>query len=171
MLHDCILLNHGSRYIYMQPCLVHSTKLCRVPLVRLGNQEWPEERTTDGNTAHVYGKNVFVWLPTDTASTQYELLPFVFISCIHFGKIEVAYRHHGPASYGSAWCSCTLESHILPNISPCYYQGVQLTHVDELYGECNRTARACTHSGYQALLSDFFERLGMRLGADPPTLT
>ena len=29
----------------------------------------------------------------------------------------------------------------------------QLTYLDKLYGECNRTARACVNSGYQALFS------------------
>ena len=37
-------------------------------------------------TAHLYGKCVFVWLPTDTASTHVRVLPFVFVPRIHFGK-------------------------------------------------------------------------------------
>ena len=40
----------------------------------------------------------------------------------------------------------------------------QLTYLDELYGECNGTARACVNSGYQALFSPITERLGTRLG-------
>jgi len=55
---------------------------------------------------HVYGKDVFVWLPTGT----YVYLLFVFVPHIHFGKAEVAYHHHGLASYSSAQCSYTLES-------------------------------------------------------------
>ena len=51
---------------------------------------------------------------TDTAGTQYEFLQFVFIPRIHFGKAQLA-------SDGSAWCSCTLESYIIPNTSLCYY--------------------------------------------------
>ena len=39
----------------------------------------------------------------------------------------------------------------------------QLMYLDELYGECNGTARACVNSGYQALFSPFTEHLGMRL--------
>ena len=39
----------------------------------------------------------------------------------------------------------------------------QLTYLDELYGECNGTARACVNSGYQALFSPITERLGTRL--------
>jgi len=60
----------------------------------LENQEWPEGQTTDGNTACLYGKDLFVWLMTDTAGTQCEFLQFVFIPRIHFGKAEVAYHHH-----------------------------------------------------------------------------
>ena len=45
----------------------------------------------------------------------------------------------------------------------CHYLHVQLTYLNELYGECNGTARACTKSGHQVLLSDFFECLGMRI--------
>ena len=55
---------------------------------------------------HVYGKDVFVLLPTDTCV----YLLFVFVPHIHFGKAEVAYRHHGLVSYSSARCSYTLES-------------------------------------------------------------
>ena len=34
----------------------------------------------------------------------------------------------------------------------------QLTYLDELYGECNGTARTCVNSGYQALFSPITER-------------
>jgi len=50
---------------------------------------------------HVYGKDVFIWLPTDTAAGQvrtYEFLPLVFVPHIHFGKAEVAYHHLGLVS-------------------------------------------------------------------------
>ena len=33
----------------------------------------------------------------------------------------------------------------------------QLTYLDELYGECSRTACACANSGYQALFSSAWE--------------
>ena len=134
---------------------VRSTKLYRMPSVRLESQEW-HWRTNNSNTARLYSKHVFVWLPTDTAARQvytYELLPFVFVPRIHFGKAEEAYRYPELASYGSAWCSYSLESYILPNISPCYYLQIQLTYLNELYGEW--TARACVNSGYQVLLSYF----------------
>ena len=39
----------------------------------------------------------------------------------------------------------------------------QLTYLNELYGECNGTTRACVNSGYQALFSPITERLGTRL--------
>ena len=39
----------------------------------------------------------------------------------------------------------------------------QLTILDELYGKCNTTARACANSGYQALFSPITVRLGTRL--------
>ena len=39
----------------------------------------------------------------------------------------------------------------------------QLTYLDELYGECNGTVRACVNCGYQALFSPITERLGTRL--------
>ena len=32
---------------------------------------------------------------------------------------------------------------------PCYYLRVQLTHLDKLYGECNKTACAGTNSEYR----------------------
>ena len=47
-----------------------------------------EGRTTDGNTARLNGKDVFVWL-LDKASC-YMVLPFVFMPCIHFEKVAVA---------------------------------------------------------------------------------
>ena len=39
----------------------------------------------------------------------------------------------------------------------------QLTYLNELYGECNGTARACVNSGYQTIFSPITEHLGMRL--------
>jgi len=36
-------------------------------------------------------------------------------------------------------------------------------YLNELYGECSRTVHTCANSGYLALLSDFVERLGMKL--------
>ena len=55
-----------------------------VPSVRLDNQEG---QTTDA-MQHIYnGKVMFVWLPTDVASSllhMYEFLPFVFMPRIHF---------------------------------------------------------------------------------------
>jgi len=74
---------------------------------------------------------------------------------IHFGKAEAAYCHHGLASHVPTWCSCTLQLYILSNISPRYYLQVQLTYLNEFYGECSRTAHPIVNSGYQALLSDF----------------
>jgi len=47
-----------------------------------------EGRTTDGNTARLNGKDVFVRLP-DKASC-YTVLPFVIVLCIHLEKVAVA---------------------------------------------------------------------------------
>ena len=48
-----------------------------------------------------------------------------------------------PSHHRSARCSCTLQWHISRNIS-LYYLLVQLTCLNELYGECNRTVHART---------------------------
>ena len=93
MLHDRTLLNHGSHYIYMQPSSFNKAVVCALGMV-WKTKNVTEGRTTDGNTACLYGKDVLVWLPTDTASMHVQVLPFVFFSRIHFGKEEAAYRHH-----------------------------------------------------------------------------
>jgi len=70
---------------------------------------------------HVYnGKDVFVWLLTDTSSPLVWGLSFVFLLHIHHCKAEVAYCHHGLGS--SAWCRCPLQFYISLNFSPCYYE-------------------------------------------------
>ena len=151
------LPNHKGRYNYMQPSLFNKCSInpCCAPLVRLEAKNGTEGRKTDGNTARLYSKDAFVWLPTDTASTHVWVLPFVFVPHIHFGKAGAAYRHHGLASYVSTSCSCTLQSYIFLNISPCYYLEVWFTYLNELYKEYSGTVCACANSGYQVLLSDF----------------
>ena len=47
-----------------------------------------EGRTTDGNTARLNGKDMFVWLPDKASCCM--VLPFVFMLCIHFEKVAVA---------------------------------------------------------------------------------
>jgi len=47
-----------------------------------------EGQTTDGNTACLTGKDVFVQLPDKESC--YTVLPFVFVPCIHFEKVAVA---------------------------------------------------------------------------------
>jgi len=90
---------------------------------------------------HVYTAKMFLWLPTDAESTHVCILLFVFVPHIHFGKEEMAYCHCGLAGYISAWCSCTLQLYILPNISLCY---LQVTYLNELY---SATAHTCVNSG------------------------
>ena len=59
----------------------------------------------------------------------------------------------------------TMASHDAGDVYFTEYLSVlfKLTYLDELYGECNGTARACMNSGYQALFSPITERLGTRL--------
>ena len=68
-----------------------STKPCHVPSVRLEAKIGVEGQTTDGNTAHLYSKDVLAWLLTDMA------IPFKSVP--HFGKAEAAYHHHRLTSY------------------------------------------------------------------------
>ena len=87
-------------------------------------------------------------------------LLWVIIICIcGLHPLGSAYCHHRRrlGCHDSAWCSFTLQSHILLNITLCYYQ---LTYIEELYGECNGTAHACTNSGYIPCAPlPFFEHL------------
>ena len=55
-----------------------------------------------------------------------------------------------------------LESYILLNVLSVLFQ-LPYMYLDELYRECNGTARACANSGYQVLFSPIAEHLGMRL--------
>jgi len=50
------------------------------------------------------GKNMFVWLPTDTVSLDITIC----ICCIHFGKEVVDITITDLGGHDSAWCSCTL---------------------------------------------------------------
>ena len=50
------LLNHGSCYIYLQPCLFVWCALSKVGKPRMALKD----RTTDGNAARLYGKDVLV---------------------------------------------------------------------------------------------------------------
>ena len=147
MLHKHILLNHGGRYIYIQPCSLNKAVPCA-----LGKVGKPRTALKDKHLMgiqHTYnGKDLFVRLQTDVASP---LLHTVFVSRIHFGK----QNSHTNTSHGSALCSCTLQLYILLTISPCYYLRVQLTYLEELHGQCNGTAHTCVNRGYQVLLSHF----------------
>ena len=51
---SCMIVYYWIMGVVTWTCSpVCSTKPRRVPSVRLENQEWPEERTTDGNTARL----------------------------------------------------------------------------------------------------------------------
>jgi len=114
VLHKHTLLNHGSRYIYIQPCSLNKAMSCA-----LGKVGKPRTALKDEHLMAIQhtcsGKDMFVRLQTDVASPllhTYEFLPFVFASRIHFGKAEL--------------------THILLTIYLCYYLRVQLTYLDEL---------------------------------------
>ena len=107
-----------------------------------------EGRPTDGNKARLYSKDVFVWLPTDTASTGYTCMSLSI--CIHPSH---------PLWKGR---SDILQLYTLPNISPCCYLQVQHTYLNELYGGYSGTACACANSGYQEHLSNFCRAPGNR---------
>ena len=167
----CRTVHYWIMGIVMSACSpVPSTKPCHVPSVRLESQRMaPKNKQLMAivySTSIVWQRTCFVWLPMDTASTHlpYEFLLSAFMPRIHFGKPKAAYRYHWLAHCISTQCSCTLQSYnnIWQNISPCYLW-IQLTYVNELYTECNGTARECTDSGYKALLSDFCECLGTRI--------
>ena len=125
--------------------LVHSTKVCHVTSgkVRKPRMACTEGRTTDGSTARLYCKDMFVWLPTDTASRYVWVLLFVLVPHIHFGKAEVAITItdlqamflHGVAAH----CNRIFYQ----NSYLCYYLWVQLTYLNEWYRECSGTARTC----------------------------
>jgi len=84
---------------------VHSTKLYRVPSVRLESQEW-HWRTNNWCQYRTFMARTCLYC---YQLATYVYLLFVFVSHIHFGKAEMAYHHHGLASYSSARCSYTLE--------------------------------------------------------------
>ena len=90
----------------------------------------------------------------------YGVLPFV--SC--FASASERYTRSGilPSTLGlrNQWPQMMLELYILPNILSVLFQ---LPYLNELYGECNRTARACANNEYQELFSPITERLGTRL--------
>ena len=100
------------------------------------------------------------------------------VSYIRPGRIYLAmgsyclYRDSRPLrkDRSSVSTSTDLASHDAGAVYFTEYLSVlfQLTYLDELYGECNGTARACVNSGYQALFSPITECLGTR--QPPPPL-
>ena len=98
-------------------------------------------------------------MPTD----RYGKYTCMSSSICNRGKAEAACHHHRLASYISTWCSCTLQSYILQNISLCYYLPVQLMYHNELYRECSGTSCACANSGNRSSSTFCVEHLGMRL--------
>ena len=108
-----------------------------------------EGQTTDGNTAHLYSKDVFAWLPTDTASNTIQIC-----ASLWKGRSSIS---PSQTSYISTWCSCTLQLYSSPNmlisssscISVNYTQNVAklLAHVrtvdttrsSPIFAECLRT--------------------------------
>ena len=137
----CMTVHYWITGVITSTCsLVRSRKPCCMSSVRLESQEW-HWRTDNWwqyNMSIQQGRVCMV-----QQVHMYEFLLFEFVPHIHFRK---AYHHCGLASYISTWCSCT-----------------HCTYLDGLYGECSRSTCACANSGYQVLLSDFVERLGMRL--------
>ena len=94
------------------------------------------------------------------------------VLCIHFRKAEAAYRRPHTLK---PWLELYIfqltylndETTALHDAGVVYFTEYlsvlfQLTYLNGLYGECNRTARACMNSGYQALFSLAFH-LGTKL--------
>ena len=77
---------------------------------------------------------------------------------VHFGKAEAAYCH---SQTSKPWPCMILESYIYftEYLSVLF----QLTYLDELYGECNWTARKCVNSGYQALFTPWPNYTGLQV--------
>ena len=129
MLHDHTLLNHGSRYIYMQPSSFKKAVLCALSQ-RLESQEWPWRTNNWWQYTSIQQLRMCLYGYQQTRQVHmYEFLLFVFMPHIHFGKAEMAYCHCGLASYVSTWCSCA-----------------HCTHLDGLYGKCSRSTCACAHN-------------------------
>ena len=106
----------------IQPSLlVHSSKLCHVPSVRLESQEWHWRM----NNCWQYSTSIWqghVCIATDRYSKYTCISLTVCIRASHsFQKAEAAYHHCGHASYIFTWCNCTLQLYIFLNISAYYY--------------------------------------------------
>lgn len=80
-----------------------------------------------------YGKDVLVWVPTDTASPLLRGLTVHICAPHERQKQHAAITDLGaiPLHHGSAWCGRTLQSYISVNISPCKYLLVQLIYLNE----------------------------------------
>ena len=105
---------------------------------------------------HVHnGKNVFVWLHTARLNFLWGLTVCIVLH-VHFGKGEAVVYRHPQASKPWPCMMLELYTYSTEHLSVIF----QLTYLDELYGECNRTA--CANSGYQAFFSPITKRLGMK---------
>jgi len=100
-------------------CLVHSTRPCRVPSVRLESQEWHWRMNNWWQCSMSVWHRVFAWLQQIWQVHMYESYHLYWwpTSTLERQK-EVAYLHRGLASYISTWWSCTLQSYILLSIPP-----------------------------------------------------
>jgi len=93
---DHTLLNHGSRYIHVQPSSFSKAVSCA--LGKVGKPRMAPKDEQLMAIQHVYTARTCLYM--------YGFLPFVFVPRLHFGKSEAAYRHRGLASYVSTRCSC-----------------------------------------------------------------
>ena len=123
----CTTVHDRSRYIYMQ-----LNKAVSCALGKIGKPGMALKGTQLMAIQHVYTARTCLY-GYQQIQQVHEFFPFAFVPRIHFGKAEVASRL---ASYVPTWCSCTLQSYILPNI-PWYYLQVQVMYHDELYRECS----------------------------------
>ena len=104
---------------------------------------------------------MFIWLNT-ARSNFYEVIPGLYCVSRSLRK--------GRSGVSPSTDFETTSSHDAGVVYFTEYLSVlfQLTYLDELYGECNGTARACANSGYQAFFSPITEHLGMRLTRPAP---
>ena len=150
MLHYCTLQKHGS-------CL-------HLQDAALFNQAVPYALSKVGKPGMVLRTN------NRQQYSSYIMARMCFYGCIRPGQIylwglTVCRKDRSGVSLSTDF---EIETMASPDAGVVYFTEYlsvlfQLTYLDELYGECNGTARACVNSGYQALFSPITEHLGTRL--------
>jgi len=104
VLHDHTLLNHGNRYIYMQPSLFNKAMLCALSKVGKPRMAPKDEKLMA--IQHIYMARTCSYSYQRIRQVHmYEFLQFIFMPYIHFGKAEAVYHHCRLASYGSTHCT------------------------------------------------------------------